>query len=344
MSHSRLLLIAASLSLLSPSLLRADTSSLRPQAQNAPIASGSWESHDAEHAYGFPEAKPKKKGVLTLSADALTFANKSVRSSIPRNAITAVSAGDERIEMWGTGGMLLRMAIPDGGGIAAAALMHHRVDMLTVEFRDIRGGTHSAVFYLPAKEAAVALSSFGQVPYAATLATERPCPGDPVQAGSVLVEAPNWEDAQVPAAYRSLLYEHVVDRLRKSSGVSQVYREGEVRAGSVCPQYTVHLAIKLFKPGNQIVRSSTGPIGMFMGTTKMTFEVEFSDASGRLEKTEEIKVAVRDQTESTGVADKVAKAVAKHYAKAVKAEVAETTQSRPPLSSAQPHAVTSFVP
>jgi hypothetical protein len=48
--------------------------------------------------------------------------------------------------------MALRAVIPDGGGVAAAAVMHHRVDMLTVEYRDWRGAIHGAVFFLPAHQ------------------------------------------------------------------------------------------------------------------------------------------------------------------------------------------------
>jgi hypothetical protein len=52
----------------------------------------------------------------SLSADALTFSGKSGTTSIRRDSVTAVSAGNERVELWGMGGRLLRMTIKDGGG------------------------------------------------------------------------------------------------------------------------------------------------------------------------------------------------------------------------------------
>src|SRR5579862_4152817 len=97
------------------------------QDHAVPSTAAVWQSTSAEHVYGLPDIKHNKKGTLTLSADALTFTAKSGNTSIPRSSLTAVSAGNQRVELWGTGGRILRMAIPDGGGIAAAAVMHHRV-------------------------------------------------------------------------------------------------------------------------------------------------------------------------------------------------------------------------
>ena len=50
--------------------------------------------------------------------------------------------------------------MPKGSGVAGAMIMHHRVDLLTVEFRDKRGAIHGAVFFLPAHQADRALESF----------------------------------------------------------------------------------------------------------------------------------------------------------------------------------------
>jgi hypothetical protein len=62
---------------------------------------------------------------------------------------TDISSGNERVERWGTTGRIVRMAIPNGGGLAAAAVMHHKVNELTVEFHDARGAYHGTVFFLP---------------------------------------------------------------------------------------------------------------------------------------------------------------------------------------------------
>jgi hypothetical protein len=276
--------------------------------------STTWQSSGAQHAYGLPDMKKNEKGQLTLNADGLTFAAKSSRASIPRGSILAVSAGNQRVELWGVKGRLLRMAIPDGGGLAAAGLMHHRVDILTVEFADERGGYHGAVFYLPASEADRALQRFAQMPAVQRDATEDGCGGNPVEPGSVLVAAPAWNQVEVPAVYRALVYEHLVDRLQQVQGVTHVYREGQVNARSACPQYTVHIAIAGFNPGSQVKRAVMGPVGMFAGTTQMTFDATFADASGEGDVHQQVKATVRGESESTTVADGVAKNLAKHFA------------------------------
>lgn len=290
-----------------------------------PSAAVEWQATSAQHAYGFPEVKPNKKGTLTLDAAGLTFTGKATNTTLPRASITAVSAGNDRVELWGTGGRLLRMAIPQGGGLAAAAVMHHRVDMLTVEFHDTHGGMHSAVFYLPATEADKALTHFTVPPVVAEPVVAEGCGTNPVDPRSVLVKRPEWKSVEVPAAYRALVYEHMVDRLKAVKDVGSVYREGEIVHGMACPHYTIAVAIEGYKKGNQVVRAATGPIGMFTSATQMRFAVTYSDAMAASVKTEEIKAAVRTESESTGVADVVAKKLAKQYDQLLKEQAKTAT-------------------
>lgn len=288
------------------------------QVNRGDAQTAAWQSTDVQHAYGLPDAKKNAKGTLVMNPDVLTFTTKSNSYSIPRSSILAVSAGNQRVELWGVKGRLLRMAIPDGGGIAAAGFMHHRVGMLTVEFDDSKGGYHGAIFYLPADAAEQALHSFAQMPTLRHEAADTVCSGDSVNPGSVLVSAPAWDQAQVPAAYRALVYEHLIDRLQRLKGIGHVYRDGESGAQAGCPQYTVHISIVGFTQGSQVKRAVMGPAGMFVGTTQMKFDVIFTDASGKLNANEQIKATVRGESESTTVADTVAKSIAKHYASAKK--------------------------
>jgi hypothetical protein len=279
-----------------------------------PAHPAAWSSASVQHVYGLPGTRPKEKGTLTVTPDGLTFTGKSSSSSIPRPSVIAVSAGNQRVELWGIKGRLLRMAIPDGGGIAAAGFMHHRVDILTVEFSDLKGGYHGAVFFLPANRAEQALQAFAQMPVIRREAVTAPCHGSPMSPGSMLVSAPAWDQIQVPAAYRALVYEHLIDRLQHLQGVGHVYRDGENDGLPACPQYTVHLSIAGFKQGSQVERAVIGPVGMFVGTTQMTFDANFTDASGRLDAHRQVKATVRGESESTNVAEGVARSLAKHYA------------------------------
>lgn len=290
-----------------------------PSDNDHPSQAVEWTSRGVQHVYGLPEAKPKDKGILTLSPTDLSFTGKTSTAMIPRRSITAVSAGDQRVELWGVKGQILRAVIPNGGGLAAATVMHHRVDMLTVEFVDSRGGYHGAVFFLPAKEASRALEIFSKTP----IAPREPHPGNTCEhAGmwpnSILLAAPNWDHAEVPAAYRALVYERLLDRLRQVKGGDRVYRDGENNVQQGCPQYTMQLSISAFKQGSQVKRAAMGPVGFFVGTTQMKFDATITDASGKVLVQDQIKAAARGESESTNVAANVAKKLAKQYAAVLK--------------------------
>lgn len=279
----------------------------------------SWTSDKAEHIYGLPEVKAHRKGTLTLSADNLTFTGKGGSVTIPRSTILAVSAGDQRVELWGMTGRLMRMAIPDSGALAVAAVAHHRVDMLTVNFSDTRGGAHSAVFFLGAKTADAALQSFALAPKSSRVPVASDCGTGLTELGSMLILAPDWNGAKVPAVYQGLVYEHVTERFKKAKNVAHVYREGEAMPADLCPQYTVHLSVMTFREGNSVERVALGPVGMFVGTTQIAFNAQLTDRTGELAINEELKTTIRGEGESTNVADHVAKSLQKKYEKAVKA-------------------------
>ena len=296
--------------------------------KSAPIASADrtaslWTSDKAEHIYGLPEVNAHTMGTLTLSADDLTFTEKGDSTAIPRNTITAVSAGDQRVELWGITGRLLRMTIPDGGGLAIAAVTQHRVDMLTVDFNDTRGGAHSAVFFLGAKTADAALQSFALAPKSSRMPVTSDCGTGLTEPGSMLILEPDWNGAKVPAVYQGLVYEHVTERFKKATNVTRVYREGEAMPSGLCPQYTVHLSVMAFHEGNSVERAALGPVGMFVGVTQFIFKAQLTDRAGKLAINEELKTAMRGEGESTNVADHVAKSFEKIYEKAVKAAAKE---------------------
>lgn len=277
-----------------------------------------WSASGVQHAYGLPNTKVKEKGTMTVNVEGVTFRGKSNVFTIPRQSVMAVSAGNERVELWGMKGRLLRMAIPNGGGLAAAGVMHHKVGMLTVEFSDGKGGYHGAVFYLPVDEAAHVLRSFSEMPEVHREISNAACKSGVVMPRSVLVAAPEWDQMEVPAAYRALVYEHLVDRLQKMKDAGAVYRDGEPGVQRGCPQFVIHTKISGFKQGSQVQRAVMGPVGMFMGTTQMTFNANITDASGGMNVNEQVKATVRGESESVNVADGVAKNIVKQYSAAQK--------------------------
>jgi hypothetical protein len=308
-------------------------------ASETMIHVGPWTSQKAQHAYGLPDIKPKANGTIVIDKASLTFITKASRYTIPWAQTTLVSNGTERVELWGTTGRIVRMAIPNGGGLAAAGVMQHKVNELTVDFRDARGAYHGAVFYVSAADSAHVLDLYSHIiqpgqPSSTPEQNSAPpttrCNSAP---RSVLVLAPSWNQTDVPAAYRAMVYEHIVNRLQHVEGTGHVYRYGESESSFGCPQYTVAVSIVSFKPGNQVQRAMSGPIGFFAGTTQMVFNISIRDVSGQLNTTEQVKATVRGEGESKNVTDGVAKKIAKSYAAKTK-QFEKTSGSEDERSSA----------
>jgi hypothetical protein len=324
----RSLLAAFSLSVFvcSLSLTAAAQDSPSAAEQNASIgqsstasASSGWISTNAIHVLGMPDVKAKEHGTLSINSQRLTFTSKSASAAIDLPSIVAISAGNERVELWGMKGRLLRMAIPDGGGIALATVMHHRRDMLTVEFVDRQGGYHGSVFYLPANEAEAALHNITPTPVAPHEVVAAACSTLSAKPNSILVKQPSFQQpagAQIsfPPAYRVLAYEHIVDRLRQTPG-TEVRRDAVADGRDNCAQYTMHLSFTAFKPGNQVMRASMGPVGFFVGVTQISLDLEIIDDKGATVLHEQVKATQRGESESMNVIDALAKQVVKKWTK-----------------------------
>jgi len=291
------------------------------------IQTSGWKSTHAVHVLGMPDVRAKDDGTLIITAQHLKFTGSSGSSTIDTPSIVALSAGNERVELWGMKGRLLRMAVPYGGGAAFATFMHHQRDMLTVEFVDSQGGYHGSVFYLPANEAEEALRAITP-----SAAAHRDVPSDScsiarVTPNSILVKQPTVDNSEFPVAYRVLVYEHIIDRLRKDPG-ADVLRDGVTEGRDDCSKYTLRLSTTAYKPGSQVKRASMGPVGFFVGVTQITLNLEITDAKGRTVIRDQIKATQRGESESMNVIDKIAQQVVKKWSKEQKEMQRHASQSR----------------
>jgi len=261
-----------------------------------------------------PDVKAKENGTLTITPQHLTFNGKYTSSTIDLPSIVAVSAGNERVELWGMKGRLMRMAVPYGGGAAFATFMHHQRDTLTVEFVDNTGSYHGAVFYLPGNEAEQALRSITPSPIARHDVSSAPCSIARVDPNSILVKQPTSGQIDFPVAYRVLVYEHILERLHQVPGTA-VHRDGVTDGRENCSQYTMRLSTTAFKPGSQVKRASMGPVGFFVGVTQITLNLEITDEKGTMVVRDQIKATQRGESESMNVIDKIAQQVVKKWVK-----------------------------
>ena len=148
-------------------------------------------------------------------------------------------------------------------------------------------------------------------------AANPPCGVASIEPHSILVKQLTSGQSDFPAAYRVLVYEHIIDRLRQVPA-SVVHRDGVADGRGDCSQYTMRLSTTGFKPGSQVKRASMGPAGFFVGVTQMTLNLEITDANGTTVIHDQIKASQRGESESMNVIDKIAQQVVKKWAKAQK--------------------------
>ena len=286
-----------------------------PQSQKEVNAdSTSFTQKDVVHVAGLEETKANVTGTLTLSPGTLTFSNMDVATSIPRERIVNVFIGDQRTEPWGVTGKIARKIIPYGGGAALGAITNKKVGLLTVEYRDIHDAYHGVVFVLPVGKAAAVRDAIAA---GLTPPVERPSSSctEPLP-GSVLVTPIQVSGIDLPDEYRILLYEQTIKELKIKRPEAKFFRVGDHSAGPGCAAFSLDITVTDFKKGNRAVRASTGPLGFFLGTTSLTFDISLKDVQDKTVFDTQIKKSNRTDSESLGLADTIAKNVANRFGKA----------------------------
>ncbi len=276
------------------------------------------------HIAGLADVKPNIKGSLTLTPRDLVFSSTETSSSIPRDRISNVFAGDQRTEPWGTTGEIVRKIIPYGGGSALGAMTNQKVDLLTVEYRDLHDGYHGVVFVVPEHKTAELRD---QLLSTSSTSRQRPapsCPANGAQPRSVLVEPITATGIDLPAEYRVLAYEQLLKQLKAKRPTDAFFRIGDLSAGPGCTALTLRVNVIDFKKGNRALRASTGPLGLFLGTTSLTFDVDLRDTQDNNVFHAQIKRSNRSDSDSLGLSDTIAKKVAKQFNQALNASAAQT--------------------
>jgi hypothetical protein len=279
-----------------------------------------WHSDSATQLIGMPDVKDKTNGSLSITPDALVFESPDGHASIERVEILAATTGDVQVESGGTAGKITRAIIPFGGGAAVATVTHKQFSLLTVEFRDSSDAFHGAVFLLPKDEAVQAQQRLGSLAVRTQVEPQyRSCQsGTPIHPNTLTVDSIATVGEPIPAEYKVLLYEQLIQRLRKEAAFAHVYREGNDSTAATCPEYNFTLTLNTFKKGNAALRASTGPIGFFVGATSLKFHALVRDAKGSTLLDKDFTVSKRGDSDSLDVTDKIAKELTKQLAKASK--------------------------
>ncbi len=129
-----------------------------------------------------------------------------------------------------------------------------------------------------------------------------------------------------PAEDRVLLYEHLVQQLQSEKTIQNVYRAGDQSAEANCAEFTVTVRATAFGKGDQAARASVGPLGHFVGTTKLDFHLTISNQDGRANLNVGLKKSEGSDTDSLNITKVVSKAVIKNLKKS-RAQLRKTQTS-----------------
>lgn len=275
-----------------------------------------WKSDHARHLLGLAEAPPNKSGTLVLSSQALVFTSPSGETVLERAKVVSVSAGDIRMETGGRAGRIGRKLIPFGGGSVVATMTQAQVDLLTVEFRDSRNAYHGAVFILPKSEALNAMKIFGSPASQQAAKEAHPaCTQEPLEPASMKLTTINTVGVPIPVEYKVLLYEELMRRIQEDGRFGHLYRDGDQSPQAACPTLQLNVTLNAFVKGNQAVRASTGPLGMFLGVTSLKYHIHLTAFDGKVVLDRDLKESERGDSDSLDIANKIAKSVTKKLKK-----------------------------
>ncbi|AXC10015.1 hypothetical protein ACPOL_0648 [Acidisarcina polymorpha] len=284
--------------------------------QNRPIADPSRNSVNARYIVGFDNVRKGTDGDLRYRGDEIVFAGGSTVEKIGRDQLVNVALGTERAEKGGTAGQVARFAIPYGGGAVLGAVSEKEVGILTLDFRDSRGGLHSAVF-LMAKSDAFEASQTLQSNSVAVDAVQRPtgdCQSQAAVGAMGVTDIQAAPGITMPAEYRAIMYEHLLSLPEDKTHTSTLFRIGD--ASGRCAPLSLSLQIVGLSKGNAAVRASSGPIGLFAGVTSIRVRVTVTEQSGRVVFTSVEKGTRRGDKESLNAAVSVADKIGKDLRKA----------------------------
>jgi hypothetical protein len=115
----------------------------QPSNSNTPF------SIQVTHLMGFEGAPNNANGTLSIQANALQF-QKDGRPAVQVNiaSVRDVLLGEESKQIGGLPMTLGKTAAPFGGGRVVSLFAHKKYDTLSLEYVDVNGGFHGAIFQL----------------------------------------------------------------------------------------------------------------------------------------------------------------------------------------------------
>ncbi|MHB8524530.1 MAG: hypothetical protein ACYDH9_27770, partial [Limisphaerales bacterium] len=271
---------------------------------------------------GLENVKRNRAGKLTVQDGVMQFKAGTTLAKVPIASIEDLFIGSETTQAGGKAGTVAKaaaLAAPYDSGAVLSLLLRTKVDILTVSYRDSGGALHAAILALPksqAEQERAQLIASGAHASAAGQEMREKKPAvraaqnansQRLSASAIQIEPVETGDVQIPAEFRSAIYEFLVERVRETGTFQQVFRSGD-RAASVIPDLvTLHTTIEKFKEGNQMTREVTA----VLGATKVDVSVSVCANDGRMLLDGHIHGKVRFFGENLGVTNDLAKRIGK---------------------------------
>ena len=280
---------------------------------------------DVLHLTGLEDVPRNAKGTLALEKGELQFAGAKGAGHITLTAIRTfyLEHGDMAL-IGGTAGKIVLFA-PFGSG-KAVAMIRRSIDTLTVDYSDGSGGLHEAVLLLPKGQGAEVSERLGAggaqrfesaKPNPATSTkqttskqkplTEKAAPIAFNPRAAIQIEALGSGDVTLPAAFKAVLYEDLIEAFRNSERFQHVYRSGENDARDRGNMLTLRTTVEGFRSGNSRVRTLT----FFGGATTLDARIQILDRAGKSIADYQVQGKVRHFGENIEVADNLTKTITK---------------------------------
>jgi hypothetical protein len=246
---------------------------------------------------GLIGVKQNAKGTLKVENGNLQFAHGKAKSDVNAASIQDVVTGDDTQRSVGGTVGVISMAAPYGGG-RFLSLFRKKIDTLTVQYCDVDGGLHGAIFTMPVGGAnaiktelvseGAHTTTTGEATTATLSSKEQNAPQSPehlsakIKASAIQVEMIQSDEIKLPAEFQIALYENLVRQIEKQGTFQRVYRDGDRTASSVADLVVLHSTVRGFKAGSERARQVT----TVAGATSITVHCQFTspDAKPLLER------------------------------------------------------------
>jgi hypothetical protein len=246
---------------------------------------------------GLTGVKQNAKGTLKVENGNLQFVHGKTNADINAASIQDVVTGDDTQRSVGGTVGVMSMAAPYGGG-RFLSLFRKKIDTLTIQYRDVGGARHGAIFTLPVGAANAIKTELvsggahttpaGEPTTAAPSSNERNAPQSPehlsakIKASAIQVEMIQSDEIKLPAEFQIALYENLVHQIEKQRTFQHVYRDGDRTAATAPDLVVLHSTVRGFKAGSERARQVT----TVAGATSITVHCQFTgpDAKPLLER------------------------------------------------------------